>query len=1040
MPIVRADEFRLPAPGVMVHLSPPLDPPILKGIKIHPDNPFRFDFILDPGGDSQLSNNALKDQSSRLIKYFLASLTIPEKDLWVNLSPYEKDRIIPQSLGLTEMGRDLLAEDYMLKQITASLIYPEDNIGKKFWKRVYEEASKEYGTTNIPVDTFNKVWIVPDKAVVYENAKAGTAYVVESSLKVMLEQDYLALQKHAPVHNAMGSIGANIVREIVIPELTKEVNENENFAKLRQVYNSLILSTWYKEKIKNSILAQVYTDKNKVAGVSNDDPRETQKIYGRYLQAFKRGVYNYIKEEQDFVTQQMIPRKYFSGGFSAAMLHIDQAQTIPGVNLKNYLDIDAAMVTPVEVLSKFERAIEAHLTGAMERNQRALLDYSVGDGDEEKLKMIKYIVDRKKLPYQEITPEYLESAASSSHFQREEGDIVYIAPAKMELDAGQVKQVLNSIGLHDRRTFSTIAGISAAQEKSFEYPELDPLTDLPNRRGYLSLFTHEIKKENREEGIHMMVVAMDLDRFKEINDLFGHKSGDEILIKIADTIRKRIRSTDIFARLGGDEFVLVFPITPPSRDAQFIKDLGEKILSEIQKKVYLGRDYILKMLKGDSPESNAGIYDSFIYQLAIQNDESSEDLKVRFPTLGTAIQGVEDGVCQFKGWVPQASMGASKLEIPGGLELTDQMISALSAVTLDKADEFLYKAKSKGRNRIEIRPDEERVWSNGDWYWNAHTSYQDIIYFKNILFESMQKEAAIKPYLTTIALIKELAKQHYRMGVGSSSRRAETYLRTFGIDQYFKGAVVDGNMVIRGDVPGKPSKEFFRVVARKANVAPEDTVVFESTIAGVRSAKEGGFGLIIALSRNNDVEDLRLAGADHVLPDIGDLSIDRMQDWFIAKQSRRFEGAIFDVDGVISDTHTQHFDSWKLAMDGFLDYYGNITKQRYDPFVQEDNAKYFSGKTTTSVMINFLASRGIVLRSQNVSKAMISRSQLYRREGGINFNSDKMNLQVQNNGGDIQFHLDSAMLQQLQNAPGFVPVIINIHPMTDLKTFLGFKG
>ena len=62
------------------------------------------------------------------------SLTIPEKDLWVNLSPYEKDRVIPKSFGLTEMGRDLLAEDYMLKQITASLIYPEDETGKKFTK------------------------------------------------------------------------------------------------------------------------------------------------------------------------------------------------------------------------------------------------------------------------------------------------------------------------------------------------------------------------------------------------------------------------------------------------------------------------------------------------------------------------------------------------------------------------------------------------------------------------------------------------------------------------------------------------------------------------------------------------------------------------------------------------------------------------------------------------------------------------------------------------------------------------------------------
>ncbi|MBF0511403.1 MAG: hypothetical protein HQL13_03645 [Candidatus Omnitrophica bacterium] len=210
---VYAQDYRLPAPGVMVHLSLPLNPPILKGIKVHPDNPFRFDFILDKGDSTlvrkgtgplkcrDLSPSELKQEAAKLIKYFLASITIPEKDLWVNLSPYEKDRIIPKSFGLTEMGRDLLAEDYMLKQITSSLIYPEDEVGRRFWKRIYEESVKRYGTTDVPVNTFNKVWIVPEKAVVYENAKAGAAYVVEAKLKVMLDQDYLSLEKHAGIQS-----------------------------------------------------------------------------------------------------------------------------------------------------------------------------------------------------------------------------------------------------------------------------------------------------------------------------------------------------------------------------------------------------------------------------------------------------------------------------------------------------------------------------------------------------------------------------------------------------------------------------------------------------------------------------------------------------------------------------------------------------------------------------------------------------------------------------------------------------------------------
>ena len=357
LPTAQSQVFKLPAPGVMVHLSPEFNPSVLKGIKIHTEDPFLFDFILDKG-DSRSSN-----ESAKLIKYFLAGLTIPEKDLWVNLSPYEKNRIIPNSFGLTEMGRDLLAEDYMLKQITASLIYPEDEIGKRFWKKVYAQAQAKYGTTNIPVNTFNKVWIVPEKAVVFENAKEGTAYVVESKLRVMLEQDFLSLNKHMQTSD-VNALGSQVVREIVIPELTREVNENKNFAPLRQVYNSLILATWYKKKIKDSILAQVYADKNKIKGVeynksiinnggqpgdmasavspsrlpndaglnvkaSQGNPiNDVEQIYQRYLQAFKKGVYNYIKEDVDPMTQVTTPRKYFSGGIAWNATNLDPVTSI----------------------------------------------------------------------------------------------------------------------------------------------------------------------------------------------------------------------------------------------------------------------------------------------------------------------------------------------------------------------------------------------------------------------------------------------------------------------------------------------------------------------------------------------------------------------------------------------------------------------------------------------------------------------------------------------------------------------------------------
>ena len=309
--------LNLPAPGKMVQLSDKFVPAIVKGITLYPNDPLKFDFIIDTG-NTNLGEKAFKAEANKLIKYFLASLTVPDKDVWVNLSPYEKDRIVPENLGVTEMGRDLLAQEYMLKQITSSLIYPEKAMGKEFWGKVYAKAQKLYGNTNIPVSTFNKVWIVPDKAVVWEHE--GSAYVVESHLKVMLEQDFLSLSKNTA---AMGlksnskdvnELGSQVVREVILPALTKEVNEGKNFSNLRQIFHSMILATWYKQNLQQSILGKIYVNKSKTAGVDVDDKQIKQKIYDQYLQAFKKGVYNYIKEENDPVTKQPIPRKYFSGG------------------------------------------------------------------------------------------------------------------------------------------------------------------------------------------------------------------------------------------------------------------------------------------------------------------------------------------------------------------------------------------------------------------------------------------------------------------------------------------------------------------------------------------------------------------------------------------------------------------------------------------------------------------------------------------------------------------------------------------------------
>ena len=340
----------MPSPGTMVSLSAAYAPPLLKGIKVYRNDPFRFDFILDKG-DSVEAAGQLKADSRRLIKYFLASLTIPEKDLWVNLSPYEKDRIVPEAFGQTEMGRDLLAQDYILKQITASVISPEGEVGRTFWAKVYAESQRRFGTTDIPVDTFNKVWIIPDKAAVYENKE--TAFVVDSRLRVMLEEDHLALEKSAATQerNTLGTntIGSDIVREIVIPVLEKEVNEGKSFAPLRQVYQALILATWYKRKVKASLLGRTYVDQRKTVGIDIADKNEKEKIWQVYVAAFKRGAYSFIKEERDAVSGEVVPRKYFSGGMELA--GIDRAMSFAGPEALPHVRLDHAMLVQTSVMA-----------------------------------------------------------------------------------------------------------------------------------------------------------------------------------------------------------------------------------------------------------------------------------------------------------------------------------------------------------------------------------------------------------------------------------------------------------------------------------------------------------------------------------------------------------------------------------------------------------------------------------------------------------------------------------------------------------------
>jgi hypothetical protein len=303
-----------PVGQMVVQSQKPYSVPYIVGMQFSNDNIFDFTFFFNRG-DSPAQDSILRAQVNQASKYFLAALTIPEKDLWVNLSPYEQERIIAPELSRTDLGKDLLGEDYVLKQLASSLTHPDSESGKKFWEMSAKQGDGSKGEPNV----LNKVWIVPDVIRMKESPEG--VVITQATLKVLTEEDYLAIQKNSPLAPSLikrgnavagGVDSAAAMRDAVVPLIEKEVNTGKHFAQLRQAYYSIIIAGWFKKKLKDTVLNQIYFNQKKTGGAENNDPTLKEKIYNEYVQAFKQGVYKVIKTERSMA--KLTKRTYFSGG------------------------------------------------------------------------------------------------------------------------------------------------------------------------------------------------------------------------------------------------------------------------------------------------------------------------------------------------------------------------------------------------------------------------------------------------------------------------------------------------------------------------------------------------------------------------------------------------------------------------------------------------------------------------------------------------------------------------------------------------------
>jgi diguanylate cyclase (GGDEF)-like protein len=132
----------------------------------------------------------------------------------------------------------------------------------------------------------------------------------------------------------------------------------------------------------------------------------------------------------------------------------------------------------------------------------------------------------------------------------------------------------------DERTFELQVTLRELEEKNRSLELLnteDALTGIKNRRFFDKKLVMELRRSRREQT-PLSIVMLDIDRFKNINDTYGHIIGDQVIKAVSDLIKDHLkRPLDEVARYGGEEFVVLLPNTP-SEGAQ---DIAEKIRADI---------------------------------------------------------------------------------------------------------------------------------------------------------------------------------------------------------------------------------------------------------------------------------------------------------------------------------------------------------------------------------------------------------------------------------------------------------------------------
>jgi len=150
---------------------------------------------------------------------------------------------------------------------------------------------------------------------------------------------------------------------------------------------------------------------------------------------------------------------------------------------------------------------------------------------------------------------------------------------------------------------------------------------------------------------------------------------------------------------------------------------------------------------------------------------------------------------------------------------------------------------------------------------------------KNQAFNAVLEADGVEVYPSTVKLMKELREKGYRVGVASSSKNCEGVLRAAGLLDLIETRI-DGVVSVELGLKGKPEADIFTTAADRLGCSYDRSIVVEDAVSGVAAGKNGRFGLVLGVAREENITELYDNGADIVVEDLEEVSIESFNKWF----------------------------------------------------------------------------------------------------------------------------------------------------------------